>query len=180
MKTSTQMWTPEKDELLAKLLRDGLSASQIAAQFNVSRNAVIGRVHRKRELAAIGFERGLPHHRPKPKNGRVPTRKIAKPKPAPRVPLKPVSAPPKPVPVPITSIERVRFDEARARERITLVELAHDRCKFAVNDAAPGETFYFCGEPQDGESSYCLHHHKRVISLGTPSEQNAVRVLRAA
>ena len=40
-------WTDERVELLTKLWAEGLSASQIAAQLGgVSRNAVIGKVHR--------------------------------------------------------------------------------------------------------------------------------------
>ncbi len=40
-------WTDERVELLRKLWAEGLSASQIAAQLGgVSRNAVIGKVHR--------------------------------------------------------------------------------------------------------------------------------------
>src|SRR4051794_33937208 len=40
-------WTDERVELLRKLWIDGLSASQIAAELgNVTRNAVIGKVHR--------------------------------------------------------------------------------------------------------------------------------------
>ena len=40
-------WTDERVELLKKLWLDGLSASQIAKQLGgVTRNAVIGKVHR--------------------------------------------------------------------------------------------------------------------------------------
>src|SRR5215475_6768251 len=40
-------WTDERVELLKKLWQDGLSASQIAKQLGgVTRNAVIGKVHR--------------------------------------------------------------------------------------------------------------------------------------
>jgi GcrA cell cycle regulator len=40
-------WTDERVEMLRKLWSEGLSASQIAAQLgNVTRNAVIGKVHR--------------------------------------------------------------------------------------------------------------------------------------
>src|SRR6188508_2837178 len=40
-------WTDERVELLKKLWADGLSASQIATELgNVTRNAVIGKVHR--------------------------------------------------------------------------------------------------------------------------------------
>src|SRR5712691_3413217 len=41
------MWTDERVELLKKLWADGLSASRIAAELGgVTRNAVIGKVHR--------------------------------------------------------------------------------------------------------------------------------------
>ena len=40
-------WTDERVDLLKKLWADGLSASQIAGELgNVTRNAVIGKVHR--------------------------------------------------------------------------------------------------------------------------------------
>ena len=40
-------WTDERVELLKKLWADGLSASQIASKLGeVTRNAVIGKVHR--------------------------------------------------------------------------------------------------------------------------------------
>ena len=42
-------WTDERVELLKKLWSDGLSASQIAAELGgITRNAVIGKVHRLR------------------------------------------------------------------------------------------------------------------------------------
>ena len=41
------MWTDERVELLKKLWADGLSASRIAAELGgITRNAVIGKVHR--------------------------------------------------------------------------------------------------------------------------------------
>src|SRR5499426_1834676 len=53
-------WTDERVELLRKLWSDGLSASQIAAQLGgVSRNAVIGKVHRLK-LSARGRATAAP------------------------------------------------------------------------------------------------------------------------
>src|ERR1700761_7267033 len=47
VETSQMGWTDERVELLKKLWLDGLSASQIAKQLGgVTRNAVIGKVHR--------------------------------------------------------------------------------------------------------------------------------------
>ena len=50
-------WTDERVETLKKLWTDGLSASQIAAQLGgITRNAVIGKVHR---LGASGRTKTL-------------------------------------------------------------------------------------------------------------------------
>ena len=46
-RASTMAWTDERVDLLKKLWTEGLSASQIANRLgNVTRNAVIGKVHR--------------------------------------------------------------------------------------------------------------------------------------
>jgi GcrA cell cycle regulator len=49
LRGSSMSWTDERVELLKKLWSDGLSASRIAAQLGgITRNAVIGKVHRLR------------------------------------------------------------------------------------------------------------------------------------
>ncbi|WP_244661514.1 GcrA family cell cycle regulator [Mesorhizobium huakuii] len=56
-------WTDERVELLRKLWSEGLSASQIAAQLGgVSRNAVIGKVHRLK-LSGAAAQRQRLHAR---------------------------------------------------------------------------------------------------------------------
>lgn len=61
------MWSEERTALLRKLWAEGLSASQIAKQLgNVTRNAVIGKVHR---LGLAG--RATPSKPPKPRRSRV-------------------------------------------------------------------------------------------------------------
>ena len=60
-------WTDERVEMLKKLWADGLSASQIAAKLGgVSRNAVIGKVHRlglsNRVASATGMQPNPEHH----------------------------------------------------------------------------------------------------------------------
>lgn len=49
-----QPWTPDEIEKLTGLLRDGLSASQVAGQIGKSRSAVVSYVHRH---PGIGFTR---------------------------------------------------------------------------------------------------------------------------
>jgi GcrA cell cycle regulator len=51
---TTETWTPERVEQLRGCVATGLSCSQIAAQIGVTRNAVIGKIHR------LGLSPGRP------------------------------------------------------------------------------------------------------------------------
>ncbi|MDG9793775.1 GcrA family cell cycle regulator, partial [Brucella anthropi] len=51
-------WTEERKSAVANLLREGLSAGQISTRLGVSRNAVIGVIHRDKTLSEIGLVRG--------------------------------------------------------------------------------------------------------------------------
>ena len=71
-------WTDERVELLKKLWAEGLSASQIAAELGgVTRNAVIGKVHR---LGLAGRAKSTRSSTPRPRA------KPRAPKPTPRLP----------------------------------------------------------------------------------------------
>ena len=62
-------WTDERVELLKKLWSDGLSASQIAAELGgITRNAVIGKVHR---LGLSGRAKSPSSAAPRPRKART-------------------------------------------------------------------------------------------------------------
>ena len=62
-------WTDERVELLKKLWADGLSASQIAAELGgITRNAVIGKVHR---LGLSGRAKSPSSASPRPRKART-------------------------------------------------------------------------------------------------------------
>src|SRR5580700_2309548 len=64
-------WTDERVELLKKLWSDGLSASQIAAELGgITRNAVIGKVHR---LGLSGRAKSTSTGAPRPRKARSPS-----------------------------------------------------------------------------------------------------------
>jgi len=64
-------WTDERVELLKKLWSDGLSASQIAAELGgITRNAVIGKVHR---LGLSGRAKSASSASPRPRKARTST-----------------------------------------------------------------------------------------------------------
>src|SRR6201999_3675602 len=72
-------WTDERVELLKKLWSDGLSASQIAAELGgITRNAVIGKVHR---LRLSGRAKGPSSSVPRPRKARGASQMVRAPRP---------------------------------------------------------------------------------------------------
>lgn len=149
-------WTDERVETLKKLWADGLSASQIAKQLGgVTRNAVIGKVHR---LGLSG--RAAPSR---------PTRRVAAPKlaPRPRTATTPAQAgakartangstpavirAPEPPPVPVEPHVLPSGDYA------TVLTLREGMCKWPVGDPADA-SFRFCGHKTVPGQAYCEAH----------------------
>jgi GcrA cell cycle regulator len=139
-------WTDERVELLKKLWLDGLSASQIAKQLGgVTRNAVIGKVHR---LGLSG--RAAPSQ---------PARPVFK---APR-PARPAPAPaPRRVethahPVVATPPQPVFYAEEPGSA--TVLTLGAHMCKWPIGDPAT-DAFSFCGRRTDVDGPYCAQHSR--------------------
>jgi GcrA cell cycle regulator len=135
-------WTDERVESLKKLWLEGLSASQIAKQLGgVTRNAVIGKVHR---LGLSG--RAAPSQ---------PQRSVFR---APRPPRPVQAAPaprrPAPAPVPVPSREIINEEPGQA----TVLTLGAHMCKWPIGDPAL-DNFSFCGRrTEDDAGPYCQHH----------------------
>ncbi|HFC04341.1 MAG TPA: GcrA cell cycle regulator [Rhizobiales bacterium] len=147
-------WPDERVEILKQLWTDGLSASQIAAKLGdgITRNAVIGKVHR---LGLSG--RGSPARVARPR-----TRRPRQPSAPKRMPTngnaalkaKPSAAPVRrrePAPEPI------RLVDIPEGERIGILSLTEKTCRWPLGDPGSDE-FCFCGQlPQDG-TPYCDYH----------------------
>jgi hypothetical protein len=63
----SDFWTEERTELLCELWRSGLSSSQVAARIGdgITRNAIIGKVHRMKVKRSKGHEVRIKLHGPK-------------------------------------------------------------------------------------------------------------------
>ncbi len=133
-------WTEDRVAILKKLWLEGLSASQIAKQLGgVTRNAVIGKVHR---LGLSG--RATPSQPPRPvyKPPR-PARPVAGSTLAPRRIL-----PTSPEPHPVYYVEEPGS--------ATVLTLGAHMCKWPIGDPST-DGFTFCGR-RIGEGSYCQEH----------------------
>jgi GcrA cell cycle regulator len=168
-------WTDERVELLRKLWSEGLSASQIAAQLGgVSRNAVIGKVHRLK-LSSRGRATPAPRSQKKMAHGG------GVPKSAPRAPSRTV----------VTSIGatalKVEFEAEQQlhqvvrpvenvvvpiSRRLRLIELTEHTCKWPNGDPL-AEDFSFCGNDSLETGPYCTYHSR--IAFQPASERRRSR-----
>jgi GcrA cell cycle regulator len=159
-------WTDERVETLKKLWLDGLSASQIAKQLGgVTRNAVIGKVHR---LGLSG--RAAPSHpsRPAFKTPRAP-RPISMPAPRPRVAEQRPAAHTA-VPAPRTT----PFVELPGTA--TVLTLGAHMCKWPIGDPS-SDNFTFCGRRASEERPYCVDHARMAYAPPQGKKKSSVAEL---
>lgn len=151
-------WTDERVELLRKLWGEGLSASQIAAELGgITRNAVIGKVHR---LGLSGRAKSVTASAaPRPRKPRAPSHPMTTYRVAGNTALAAVAeiAEPEAEAEPIVELKLVPKVETFACERVTIMELRECMCRWPIGD--PGrEDFRFCGARSNPGNSYCDHH----------------------
>lgn len=167
------LWTNERTELLIKLWSDDrLSASQCASVLKITRNAVIGKVHRLNLPARRPAKpnKSGPAHRPPRKPYLSVKRRVAL-----KMPLK---DPPK---LKAIKIEPKRPDQPAwqalpGSSPVPLVGLELGMCKWPIGEDSP---YLFCGcKATNGH--YCLEHYQWSIGRGTVSEQNAVEAAKKA
>jgi len=142
-------WTEERVELLKKLWADGLSASQIAAQLGgVTRNAVIGKVHR---LGLSGRAKSPSSMVPRVRKPRLASSMRPRMRYHGNAALLPALSPElDPDYDPLANIVPMG-------PRVSIVELTEATCRWPIGD--PGTVgFCYCGAPIKPERPYCPYH----------------------
>lgn len=156
-------WTNERVELLKKLWSEGFSASQIAGELGgVTRNAVIGKVHRlglsgrakssstsakaRRPRTSTAATGAAPKKSPQQPQTIGATALKTDTAPAPAVEIKPRLEPLPELVVPIS-------------QRASILTLTEQTCKWPIGDPATDD-FYFCGRQSEAGVPYCAHHCK--------------------
>jgi GcrA cell cycle regulator len=147
-------WTEERVELLKKLWSEGLSASQIAAQLGgVTRNAVIGKVHRLNLSGRTKPASSSP--RPRKVRTAAPGRSM-RPFVSGNNALKAHASPaPRRLPAPMALEDIV----VPISLNVSLLQLNDTMCKWPEGD--PGaESFHFCGHRNWNSLPYCEYHSR--------------------
>jgi GcrA cell cycle regulator len=148
-------WTEERVENLKKLWGEGLSASQIAAELGgITRNAVIGKVHR---LGLSGRAKSPAAAAPRPRKARAHA----------HAHLMRVS---RPAIRGNTALAHAYDFEPEAEpelvdnviplgQRRSILQLTEDTCRWPIGDPGSSE-FFFCGGPSMTGVPYCTYHSR--------------------
>lgn len=163
-------WTDERVEILKKLWIEGLSASQIAMELgDVTRNAVIGKVHRL-GLSGRGKTSNpssrtrqprTPSNTSKPRQSSGGTVGNAALKMSPDAHVAPAPR--------VAQYEELVIPFG---ERANIMDLTEHTCRWPIGDPTSKE-FHFCGRKSDESTPYCSYH--RNIAYQAASERRQKR-----
>jgi len=144
-------WTDERVELLKKLWADGLSASQIAGELGgITRNAVIGKVHR---LGLSGRAKSASSSAPRVRKPRSHMLRVGRTMSRGNAALAlAFEMEPEPEPELIENIIPIG-------QRRTLLELNEDTCRWPIGDPGSAD-FFFCGGQTVTSLPYCSYHSR--------------------
>ncbi len=170
------MWTDERVELLRKLWSEGLSASQIAAHLGgVTRNAVIGKVHRLK-LSSRGRATNTAARPKKQSNGHSGAgRTAARAASVSRVSTASVGATALQIQFDVEPYVRPRTQEnvvVPISRRLQLIQLTERTCKWPNGDPL-SEEFHFCGNDSADAGPYCNYHAR--VAFQPASERRRAR-----
>ena len=140
--TSTATWTPERIEQLRSCIGSGMTCSQIAAAIGVSRNAVIGKIHR------LGLSSGRPagasaraNCPPRARHSRGPTQRR----------LLRLAYAQAPLDQTMSSIVVI------STHPCSLIDIDPHQCRWPIGDPA-STNFLFCGNDALAGFTYCVGH----------------------
>ncbi|HTJ57305.1 MAG TPA: GcrA family cell cycle regulator [Devosiaceae bacterium] len=173
-------WTEERVELLKKLWLEGFSASQIAGELGdgVTRNAVIGKVHR---LKLSGRAKPASAAAPRPRPTAAPRtsapRRVSAPAASVRTTLGNAIKERRMVSAPMIGATALKISEEMEIEayvapqtselfipvdqRLSLLELSESTCKWPIGDPLTAD-FYFCGQHANDGHPYCEFHSRKA------------------
>jgi GcrA cell cycle regulator len=146
-------WTDERVETLKKLWAEGHSASQIAAELGgITRNAVIGKVHR---LGLSGRAKSPSSAAPRPRKPRTASHMLR----VTRSSMRGNTALAHAYELDIDPEAEPIDNVIPLGQRRSLLELTEDTCRWPIGDPGSAD-FYFCGGPAITSLPYCAYHSR--------------------
>ena len=155
-------WTDERVALLKKLWADGLSASQIAAELGgITRNAVIGKVHR---LGLSGRAKSPSSSAPRPRKARSSGMMRV-----PRSSMRGNTA----LAYDYEVEPEPELIEIPLEQRKTLLQLTEKTCRWPIGDPGSAEFFFCGGETANEPALLRLSLARRLPAHDRPAARQA-------
>ena len=148
---SVETWTVERIEQLRHCIASGLTCSQTAAEIGVTRNAVIGKIHRL----------GLSPARPAGASARSSPPRARHPRISPHSRLLRLIGAQAPGSADDAAAAPAPIDSA---QRCSLLEIAQDKCHWPIGDPHAAD-FSFCGNAAVTGFSYCAGHARMAYRI---------------
>lgn len=144
-------WNDGRVETLKRLWAEGLSASHIATELGgITRNAVIGKVHR---LGISARAKSPAAAAPRPRKARVHQQMIRVASPVAQGSTALATA----FDYEIEAYPKVVDNVVPMERRRSLLELREHSCRWPIGDLGDAD-FFFCGGPTATSLPYCAHH----------------------
>ncbi len=147
---SIETWTAERIEQLRHCVGSGLTCSQIAAEIGVTRNAVIGKIHRL----------GLSPARPAGASARSCPPRARHPRISPHSRLLRLIG----AEAPGLAGDAAEVAPIDSAQRCSLLEIAQDKCHWPIGDPHAAD-FAFCGNEAVTGFSYCAGHARMAYRV---------------
>lgn len=178
-------WTDEMVEELKRLWAEGVTTGEIGRRLNISKNSIVGKVHRlglsgrpspiKKKADSPAKEPTTAKEKPAKKPVAKEEKKPVEPK-APSTPSKPATPMPKADPKPQPQADKpasvstpneediklakslnVLADNQPKKEFLSLTDLDNHTCRWPIGDPKD-ENFHFCGKKVRIGQTYCEEH----------------------
>ena len=174
-------WTDEMVEELKRLWAEGVTTGEIGRRLNISKNSIVGKVHRlglsgrpspikkKSEDAPAKTAAKTPakEKTAKPAKKETPAKPAAKtPEPAvaeekkpaaPKIQAKPSSAETNEEDIKLAKSLNIPLADAPKKEFLSLTDLDNHTCRWPIGDPKD-ENFHFCGRKVRLGQTYCEEH----------------------
>lgn len=136
-------WTEEMVEGLRTMWKQGLTTNEIAKNLGVSKNSIVGKVHRLNLTA-----RPSPIKRKEDETAGGETTEIS---------AKPVSKPAKKITITPVEIKSANPAKNSSQNGVSLTELDNHTCRWPMGDPRD-DNFCFCGKKVRSGQTYCEEH----------------------
>ena len=179
-KEAVLSWTDERVDLLRKLWQDGLSASRIATELagGVTRNAVIGKVHRlglSGRIKTQAVASTMRQKTTKPPQGSAGPG-MTTPHRAAAMPMRgnlALAVQERAAPMPQS---RRSYDDnvVSMTAQVTIMELRESMCRWPMGDPSSPDFRYCGGKSPIGEGPYCPYHSRMAYQPSQDRRQRKI------